>query len=233
MKSVLRHRPSLVTMVGLTGLGVIVVAQAASASHPRPKGATPLRASLVPAYNQCAAPNRTHGAPQPDTTVLMNAVARLWLANALGFVLFRVLPPSFNGEVRVTATISDVRCLPGTAAAVCNSANAADGPDYSGQLQCDTTIRISDHFNGPNRDEAATVVDIPFPLNAFCVNTADTSTGGVCTITTECQLPEGCSNANRRTVVEFGHVLVRDGGPDGNIATNDNTVFMRQGIFIP
>ena len=148
-------------------------------------------------------------------------------------MLFRVLPPSFNGEVRVTATISDVRCLPGTAAAVCNSANAADGPDYSGQLQGDTTIRISDHFNGPNRDEAATVVDIPFPLNAFCVNTADTSTGGVCTITTECQLPEGCSNANRRTVVEFGHVLVRDGGPDGNIATNDNTVFMRQGIFIP
>ena len=29
---------------------------------PRPKGATPLRASLVPAYNACTAPNRGHAA---------------------------------------------------------------------------------------------------------------------------------------------------------------------------
>ncbi len=32
-------------------------------SYPRPKGATPLRASLTTAYNQCTAPNRTHGPP--------------------------------------------------------------------------------------------------------------------------------------------------------------------------
>ena len=31
--------------------------------YPRPKGATPMRASLVPAYNQCTSPNRGHGAP--------------------------------------------------------------------------------------------------------------------------------------------------------------------------
>jgi len=31
--------------------------------YPRPKGATPLRVSFVPAYQQCTAPNRTHGAP--------------------------------------------------------------------------------------------------------------------------------------------------------------------------
>ena len=31
--------------------------------YPRPKGATPLRVSLVPAYEECSAPNRTHGAP--------------------------------------------------------------------------------------------------------------------------------------------------------------------------
>ena len=33
------------------------------AGYVRPKGATPFRASLVPAYAACAAPNRTHGAP--------------------------------------------------------------------------------------------------------------------------------------------------------------------------
>ena len=31
--------------------------------YARPKGATPLRASLVPAYTTCASPNRTHGPP--------------------------------------------------------------------------------------------------------------------------------------------------------------------------
>jgi hypothetical protein len=34
-------------------------------------------------------------------------------------------------------------------------------------------------------------------------------------------------------VIELGQVFVRDGGAEGQIATADNTVFMRQGIFIP
>ena len=33
---------------------MLVVAGSASATHPRPKGASPLYASLVPAYNACA-----------------------------------------------------------------------------------------------------------------------------------------------------------------------------------
>ena len=32
-------------------------------SYPRPKGATPFRTSLATAYNQCTAPDRTHGPP--------------------------------------------------------------------------------------------------------------------------------------------------------------------------
>jgi hypothetical protein len=225
-------------------LAAVAMTQVASASHPRPKGATPLRVSLVPAYKACAAPNRTHGAPLafPSCNPAVQESNFLTVgtpdangagANATGFIRLKVGPASFNGELNVTSTITDVRCLPGTAAGVCSGANAADGPDYSGQLQGNATLRISDHYNGPNRDEAATVVEIPFPLNAFCVNTADTSTGGTCTITTSCMLPEGCSNANRRTVIEMGQFVVMDGGPDGNVATTDNTVFMRQGLFIP
>ena len=34
-----------------------------SGGYPRPKGATPSRVSLVPAFRQCTSPNRTHGAP--------------------------------------------------------------------------------------------------------------------------------------------------------------------------
>src|SRR5690242_20853895 len=44
-------------------LGLMAVSQIASGSHVRPKGATPLRASLVPAFKACGTPNRTHGAP--------------------------------------------------------------------------------------------------------------------------------------------------------------------------
>ena len=33
------------------------------AAYPRPKGAGPLRVSLVPAYDECTAPNREHGPP--------------------------------------------------------------------------------------------------------------------------------------------------------------------------
>ena len=39
--------------------------RATSSDHgyPRPKGATPLRVSLVPAYQECTSPDKTHGAP--------------------------------------------------------------------------------------------------------------------------------------------------------------------------
>src|SRR5205085_6092888 len=133
----------------------------------------------------------------------------------------------------ITPSVSDVRCTPGTDASVCNSPNCCDGPDYSGELQMNATIRISDHYNGPNLDEAATVVDIPFPVNMFCSNTSSTSVGGSCTGGPQAICPPACGNPGQRAVVELGQVEVLDGGPDGNVGTNDNTVFLRQGIFIP
>src|SRR5687768_3613765 len=56
---------TLVPLFALTATAVVMllVAGIASASHPRPKGATPISVSVVPAYNACAAPNRTHGPP--------------------------------------------------------------------------------------------------------------------------------------------------------------------------
>ena len=244
MKWIPRHRLSSVALLALAVLGMMVMAQFAGASHVRPRGATPVRVSLVPAYKQCTSANRMHGMPlaYPSCSPPVQASNFLTLgtpdangagAHSIGFVLFKVVPASFNGELRITSTITDVRCMPATDAAVCTSPNATAGPDYSGDLQANMTIRISDHYNGPNLDDAATVRDIPFPLRAVCTNTADTSTGGVCTVTTACLLPEGCSTAGRRTVIEMGQLEVSDGGADGNVGTADNTVFMRQGIFIP
>jgi hypothetical protein len=231
--------------VALALAGAVLLAQVAAATHPRPRGATPLHVSLVPAYKRCTSPNTQHqgtlaapscAPPVQESNYLTVGTpdANGAPANSIGFERIRVGPASFDGEVKINASITDVRCLPGTDASVCSNANAADGPDYSGEVQLNATLRISDHYNGPNLNEPATTVDIPFPVTAFCAPTSDASTGGVCMFTTgSCQFPQGCSTAGRRAVIEFGQIYVNDGGPDGYASTQDNTVFMRQGIFIP
>ena len=225
-------------------LGLMAVSQLASASHVRPKGATPLRASLVPAFKACTVPNRTHGAPLafPSCNPPVQTSNFLTIgspdangagANSTGFILLKVKVTSPE-DVLITSTITDVRCQAATAAAVCNSANAADGPDYSGQVQGTATIRISDHYNGPGLNEAATVVDIPFPVNGQCANNALTTIGGTCTVnTTANTVVVGSVKDNQRGVIEIGQLLINDGGADGQIATADNTLFEVQGIFIP
>ena len=240
----IKRKMVLPLALAVGALGLMVVSQLASASHVRPKGASPLRASLVPAFKACTAPNRTHGAPLafPSCNPPVQTSNFLTVgspdangagANSTGFILLRVdaIPPE---DVLITSTISDVRCQAATAAAVCNSANSAAGPDYSGQIQGNATIRISDHYNGAGLNEAATVVDIPFPVNGSCANTAATTQGGLCTVnTTANTVVPGAVKDNQRGIVEIGQLQVSDGGADGQVSTADNTLFMVQGIFIP
>ena len=240
----IKRKMVLPLALAIGALGLMVVSQFASASHVRPKGATPLRASLVPSFKACGTPNRTHGAPLafPSCNPPVQTSNFLTVgspdangagANSTGFILLRVdaVPPE---DVLITSTISDVRCQGATAAAVCNSANTAAGPDYSGQVQGNATIRISDHYNGPGLTEAATVVDIPFPVNGSCVNTVATTIGGTCSVnTTANAVVVGSVKDNQRGVIGIGQLSINDGGADGQIATADNTLFGVQGIFIP
>jgi hypothetical protein len=234
----------LVALAGALGALWVCLAQTAGASHVRPKGATPFRVSIVPAFKACGTPNRTHGAPLafPSCNPPVQSSNFLTVgspdangagANAVAFILARVdaVPPE---DVLITASGSDIRCLPATTPAVCNGANSSDGPDYSGQVQGNATIRISDHTNGPSLAEAATMVDVPFPVNAQCANTAATNIGGLCGVNTSANaVVPGAVKDNQRGVVELSQVPVNDGGADGQIATADNTVFGVQGIFIP
>jgi hypothetical protein len=233
----------IVAIVAALGT-LLLTAQLSSATHVRPKGATPLRVPLVPAFKACTAPNRTHGAPLafPSCNPPVQTSNFLTIgspdangagANSVGFVLLKVKSTSPE-DVLITSSGSDVRCKAATAAAVCSSANAADGPDYSGQLQGNAVIRISDHYNGPGLNEAATVQDIPFPVNATCANTASTTEGGLCTANTSANATvPGSVKDLQRGVVEIQQIQVSDGGADGQVATLDNTVFSVQGIFIP
>jgi hypothetical protein len=224
-------------------LGAMLVAQIADAMHPRPKGATPVRVSLVPAYKQCTGSgNRTHGAPLafPSCAPPVQSSSYLTVgtpdangaaADSIGSATLKV--GGSPAQTVFSLSITDVRCRPGTDAAICNSPNSADGPDYSGEVGVAGTVRPTDHYNGSNLDEAATVQDIPFIAQFFCVNTADTSTGGVCS-----EPPPACLGCfptpeGNRQVIEVSQIEVTDGGPDGHVGDTNNTVFMRQGIFIP
>jgi hypothetical protein len=232
--------------LSLSALGVMAITQIATASHVRPRAATPMLLSLVPAYKFCTAPSRTHGPPlgfpschppvqESNFLTVGTPDANGAGAHSVGSLLLKVKATSPE-DLLGTLTISDVRCRPGTDAGVCNNANATDGPDYSGNVQSNATIRISDHYNGPSLTEAATVADIPFPVNAPCVNPSDTSIGGTCSITfcSTCFGPPRGDIGGQRSVVEITQIQVSDGGADGQVATTgDNTVFMRQGVFIP
>jgi hypothetical protein len=228
------------------GLGVIVMVSTAGATHPRPAGATPIRVSLVPAYNPCAAPNRTHGPPlafpscnppaqSSDFVTVGTPDANGAPASSIGSFTLKYSTTS-SDNLTVSASISDVRCKSGTTA--CGNANAADGPDYVGELEADMTIRVTDHFNAVapgGGTDTATVIDIPNPVRMFCASTANTSTGGVCNfITGPCPV-DGCSSVRDgdRTVAGIGQIRVSDGGADGQVGTDDNTLFAVQGIFIP
>ena len=50
-------------LCGALATAWLLSAASAQATHPRPKSASPMQMSLVPAYTPCAAPNRTHGPP--------------------------------------------------------------------------------------------------------------------------------------------------------------------------
>jgi len=245
-----RRKTAVLSAVALGALGLFMLASVANATHPRPKGATPLRVSMVPAFNQCTAPNRTHGPPLAfpscnppalsSTAVTVGTPdANGAAANSEGSVKLEVLvgvpgPPD-DSDVLITSNATDIRCQAGTTS--CGSANAADGADYTGGLQGNATIRISDHWNavapggGP---DAATVIDIPFPVPASCANTASTAEGGLCTANTSANtVVPGSVKTGKRAIVEVGQITNTDGGPDGLNGTTPNTLFEVQGIFIP
>jgi hypothetical protein len=234
-------------VLATAALAALLAVQVAIATHPRPKGASPIRVSLVPAFEECTAPNTTHGAPLTFGSCSPPVATSQYLtvgtpdangapANSVSSVRLAVVvgapgPPD-DSSLKLDVKISDVRCKSGVSA--CGAANAQDGPDYTGTLEGFATARVTDHYNGPNGDQPATMRDIPFPFIVSCFSTADTSTGSVCEIprSTECL---GCPPPKEgvRTVIELTQIEVRDGGADGNAATQGNTLFMVQGVFIP
>jgi hypothetical protein len=244
-----KRRISLPIVLAVGGLGLMLLVQIASATHPRPKSATPVRVSLVPAYEQCTAPNRTHGPPlafpscsppvqTSDYLTVGTPDANGAAANSEGSVKVYVQAGTpgtpDDSFVQITGNITDVRCKAGVS--TCGNANTAGGPDYTGELEGNATARVTDHFNAVTAgggSDPATMVDIPVPFQLTCTSTADPSIGSTCVFPNQTCL--GCfpPKDGVRTVIELTQLVVRDGGADGRAFSQDNTLFMVQGVFVP
>jgi ABC-type phosphate transport system substrate-binding protein len=236
--------PDSLLSIARTGVNAVCWDKAGSGAcpivryaYPRPRGATPLRVSLVPAFNACAAPNRTHGTPlafgscnppvQSSGFLTVGAPdANGAPANSQGSVLYSVIPgnsatPADEADVTVTVNITDVRNKTGLA-------------DYTGQVQLDSTVQITDRVNGSSNSQPGTVQDIDFPLTVNCTATAATNIGSTCAANTSFDaIVPGSAPEGKRSIWQLGQVIVNDGGADGVVATNPNTVFERQGVFVP
>lgn len=239
-----KRLPILLTLAAAVSvIGLLITTSPAGAGHPRPKTATRLHLPLVPAFDQCATPNRYHGPPLAFPSCYPPSHASDFLtAGKLSegfirlFVHVGAPGPPDDSEVLIMLNVSDVRCKAGTTA--CGNANSSGGADYTGELQGNATIRLTDHYNatapggGP---DPATVVDIPFPIGAFCTSTADMSIGASCKVHSSAVAPAipDCRCEGKLMSVEVTQFKVWDGGADGQNATGPNTLFLSQGLFVP
>jgi hypothetical protein len=216
--------------------------------YARPKGATPIIAALVIAYNQCTgAGNRTHGPPfaNPSCNPPVQSSSVLTVGtgdangaspNFAGNVRFDAVPGNGNtdaneADVRLKTTMTDVRNKPALT-------------DYVGRELVSVPLQITDQFNsltGENPDPATTqTFDFKFPID--CTATSDTSIGASCAITTSTNaIYPGAVLENKRTMWQLGQVIVKDAGPNGTGYANcpptcgdgDEATFLRQGVWVP
>jgi hypothetical protein len=231
------HQPISVAVGDFDGVSVRL--NTTSSAYPRPQGASPARFTLVPAYGECTAPNRTHGAPlaSPSCSPPTRESSHITVGspdangkplNSSGFATYKAEVGAPGGvddsDVTFTFSLSDVRTEGGTF------------PDYTGELQATTLARITDRLNGPAETNSATVTDIAFPVTVPCTATGGAANiGATCAITTSFDaVVPGTVIEGKRAVWELGQVEVYDGGPDGDVDTPaGNSPFAKQGIFVP
>ena len=191
----------------------------------RPQTASPVRVSLVPAYAPCTAPNRQHGPPlafgscnppdeeSPELTVGSGMTGLVRLASLQG----DPSAPGDQADIGMRVQVSDVR-VQGTLG------------DYAGEVEARATARLTDRGSGG----PATAGDVFFPLHTQCTATAAADVGSTCSLNTtlDALIPDAISEG-QRTVLGLTQIQVYDGGADGDTATQPNSVFLRQGVFVP
>jgi PKD repeat protein len=205
--------------------------------HARPKGASPLRGSMVVAYDACTSPDRLHGPPLASPSCSGPTPSSDHLT--VGTADSNGRPTEFTGSVRLVAITGD----PATTADeadVTLRVTAEDVltrpalADYAGELQASMTMRVTDRLNGSTQAESGTTQDTPFRFAVPCAATPADPAGGTCDVATsvEAVLP-GAVVEGKRAIWALGPLQLFDGGSDGVASTSPNTLFLTQGVFVP
>jgi TolB protein len=207
--------------------------------HPRPRAATPLEVSLVPAYGGCVSPSHRHGPPLAypscspprgsDGVVLGTPDANGKAAKGAGLVRYGAI----NGDHTTAADEADVRIV----VELSDVYDRSTLTDYRGELVLGTDLRITDKLNDTVSDgrTGGTVEDTTLSTPVPCAGTSDQTRGGRCALitTVEAVIP-GAIPEGKRSVWELGQVHLDDLGADNDADTvDDNAPFMVQGVFVP
>ena len=170
-------------------------------------------------------------------------------ANSIGSVVFTVRAgqpgPPDDSDVLVKVSLTDVRCRPAAAQALCGSANATGGADYIRELFVTAGPgRMTDRANTSWVNErpyadAGTTQDVFDALGTKsiavqCAATSSTSVGSTCSANTSLNAKSpGFVLDGKRTIMDLGIIGLADGGSDGTAATYPNYYFVTQGLFVP
>ena len=274
-------RTNLLQVASPDGSGEVTISEIASGrpswqpiihkEFPRPKGATPLRVSLVVSFNACGDGdmNRVHGPPlaspscggsadypraaSPNVTVgapdWNGASANFAGSVRLDAQLGNRLTPEDEADVRIAIHATDVRCYRTNPIATCGSDNY-DGPamgletgrDYNGELRGRVPVHLTDENNSPFPGDGTGpgtvqgIFSFYLPVLVPCAETpSDITIGSTCSVqTTADAVIPGLVPEQKRSLWGVGQISVSDGGADGDADTAiDNSVFLKQGIFIP
>ncbi len=126
--------------------------------------------------------------------------------------------------MEVTGSVNDVRVKSSLA-------------PYGGSLLARMQLRITDRQNGPPASPGTDAGTGDFELGFVmpCVGVANPTDGSTCSVNTSVDaIVPGAVTEGARAIWELGQIRVQDGGADGNPSTgSDNTIFLRQGLFVP
>ena len=210
--------------------------------YPRPRGASPLRVPLAPAYKTCAAPNSVHGAGYPRVRPAIPpsrsratsrsgrrtrraARERGRLGDVRGRERRFLDGPergrrSYHGDPYRETMKSDL-----------SDYTAAPAPTPTSHNRTSTTVRAL------YRSRSATPpppLTSSFPVTIPCSATGPTTVGSSCSVaTTANAVLAGVVGESRRTIWQLDRIQVFDGGADEVASTGDNALFKTQAVFVP
>jgi calcineurin-like phosphoesterase family protein len=207
--------------------------------YARPRGADSMVVRLVPSAAKCTAQNAVHGGPLSTPSCGPPTPSSRYLT--VGTSDANGQPTEFTGYLMLTVQSSTpVNPDDGDQADVQISANledvrrAGDLADYTGELQGQFQLRMTDRANSAGLDQPATAADLPISFTIPCQATPDPDIGSTCKLTSSVDtVLAGAVKEGKRSVWAISGASVFDGGSDGVAGTSDNTDFASAGLFAP